>query len=70
MCGFQLTRSSECSESLYFSGASVVIDGKKHDTTDNAGYYTLQHMHSGVFEVTVLKEDVQFPQAKVRKRVI
>jgi len=48
------------------SGADVFVDGKLKSTTDESGFYTLQNMNNGAYEVHVKKEHMQFEPRKLQ----
>ncbi|XP_039273388.2 BOS complex subunit NOMO1-like [Styela clava] len=48
------------------ANAQVLVNGKQQAVTNEKGLYRLQHMNSGIYKITLEKEDIFFPESSVR----
>lgn len=51
----------------YLIGAEVMVDGVKQAVTDQHGQYRLQSMTTGIYKISLRKEDFTFPTSTVRQ---
>ena len=64
--GFSVQGSVATANEVPVPGASVYVNGKPVDKTDDNGVYTLSHMNEEVYDITVEKADMKFETTKVR----